>query len=202
MLRIANWCALGYGGSRSRGFRSTSTRGLAERESSMQRRDFLKRAAAAGALSASASLADEQPPPIPIVDTHVHLWDLNRFRLPWIRQGTPLARSHVMKDYLTAVDGLNVVKAVYMEVDVEVGQQRAEAEYVFEICRQNNTPLKAAVISGRPAERRLSQISGRIQAQPLFEGRAPGAPRRQHPGRLLPGAQLHSQCPPSGRHGS
>jgi L-fuconolactonase len=99
----------------------------------------------------SLLLADEQPPPLPIVDTHVHLWDLNRFRLPWIRKGTPLARSYVMKDYLTAVAGLNVVKGVYMEVDVEVGQQRAEAEYVFEICRQNNTPLKAAVISGRPA---------------------------------------------------
>ena len=107
----------------------------------MHRRDFLRQTAVAGgALASSHLVADEQPRPLAIVDTHVHLWDLNRFRLPWIRKGTPLARSHVMKDFLTAV-----------EVDVEVGQQRAEAEYVFEICRQNTTPLKAAVISGRPA---------------------------------------------------
>src|SRR6202011_1698750 len=88
---------------------------------------------------------------LPIVDTHLHLWDLERFRLPWIRKGSPLARSFVMKDFLTATQGLNVVAAVYMEVDVEPTQQRAEADYVLEICRQNNTPLKAAVISGRPA---------------------------------------------------
>lgn len=116
----------------------------------MQRRDFFKQAAATcAALTAANVQAGTQP--LPIVDTHLHLWDLDRFKLPWVRQGTPLARSYVMKDFLTAVEGLNVVKAVYMEVDVEVSQQRAEAEYVFEICRQNNTPMKAAVISGRPA---------------------------------------------------
>lgn len=114
----------------------------------MQRRDFLKHTLAA---CATAGIAGAGEQALPIVDTHLHLWDLNRFRLPWIRKDSPLARSYVMKDFLTAVEGLNVVKAVYMEVDVEVSQQRAEAEYVFEICRQNNTPMKAAVISGRPA---------------------------------------------------
>jgi L-fuconolactonase len=115
----------------------------------MQRRQFL--ATTAAALASSRLSADEQPKAVPIIDTHLHLWDLDRFRLPWIRKGTPLARSYVMKDFLTATEGLNVVKAIYMEVDVEVGQQRAEAEFALEICRQNNTPMKAAVISGRPA---------------------------------------------------
>ncbi len=129
----------------------------------MQRRDFLKQttttalsAAALGTAPLGTALADDNPKPanqqnLPIVDTHLHLWDLNRFRLPWLRTGDPLARSFVMKDYLTATKGLNVVKAVYMEVDVEVGQQRAEADFVLDLCRQNNTPMKAAVISGRPA---------------------------------------------------
>jgi predicted TIM-barrel fold metal-dependent hydrolase len=124
------------------------------KETAVQRREFIKQTtAAAGTLAAAEMIEAAQPKPqaIPVVDTHLHLWDLKRFRLPWVQKGSPLARSFVMKDFLTAVDGLNVTKAVYMEVDVEVGQQRAEAEYVFEICRQDNTPLKAAVISGRPA---------------------------------------------------
>ena len=118
----------------------------------MTRRDFLKETTAlAGALAGAEASAAQEPATPAIVDTHLHLWDLSRFRLPWIRQGAPLARSFVMKDFLTATMGLGVVKAVYMEVDVEVGQQRAEADYVLDICRQDNTPLKAAVISGRPA---------------------------------------------------
>ena len=36
---------------------------------------------------------------MPIVDTHQHLWDLTRFKLPWIQKDSPLARSFVMKDY-------------------------------------------------------------------------------------------------------
>jgi predicted TIM-barrel fold metal-dependent hydrolase len=93
---------------------------------------------------------------IPIVDTHQHLWDLGRFRLPWLERGSPLNRNFVMQDYLQATQGLNVVKAVYMEVDVDLTQQTAEAEYITAICRQGNTPTRAAVVSGRPASEGLA----------------------------------------------
>lgn len=121
------------------------------------RRSFLAQSAvaASAAMASQAFAADEKKAPdepaISIVDPHLHLWDLSRLRLPWITKESPLARSFVMKDYLSAIDGLNVVKAVYMEVDVEPAQQKAEADFVLDVCRQNNTPMKAAVISGRPA---------------------------------------------------
>jgi L-fuconolactonase len=88
---------------------------------------------------------------IPIVDTHQHLWDLTKFRLPWIKEGSPLARSFPMPDYLSATAGLNIVKAVYMEVDLDPEQQTAEAQYILDVCKRGNTPTVAAVISGRPA---------------------------------------------------
>jgi L-fuconolactonase len=137
----------------------------------MYRRDFLmKTTAACGALAATKLQAAQATPALAIVDTHLHLWDLGRFRLPWVRKGSPLARSHVMKDFLTAVEGLNVVKAVYMEVDVEVSQQRAEADYVLDICRQNNTPLKAAVISGRPASDGFRKYLEGFKRNPHLKG--------------------------------
>jgi L-fuconolactonase len=120
----------------------------------VKRREFLKRSALtiAGGILASADSAGAAPAGnLPIVDTHQHLWDLNRFRLRWIEAGTPLAHSFVMRDYLQATTGLNVVKAIYMEVDVAPEQQVAEAEYILDVCRQGNTPTVAAVISGRPA---------------------------------------------------
>lgn len=118
----------------------------------MTRRDVMK-AAALGLGGAVLPTTEAAQPEAPrIVDTHVHLWDLNRLRLPWIQKDSPLARSYVMKDYLTAVDGLNVVKGVYMEVDVDPKLLVEEANYVIDICQAGNTPLAAAVIGGRPAD--------------------------------------------------
>ncbi|MBM4077774.1 MAG: amidohydrolase [Planctomycetes bacterium] len=89
---------------------------------------------------------------IPIIDTHQHLWDLSKFKLPWQtgEDTKPIEKSFVTSDYLEATRGLNIVKTVYMEVDVVPEQQQAEADYVIDLCRRGDNPMKAAVISGRP----------------------------------------------------
>jgi predicted TIM-barrel fold metal-dependent hydrolase len=127
----------------------------------INRRQFLAHAAALCATAQASGLAQAQSESrsrskgihdmIPIVDTHQHLWDLTIFRLPWQRDNPKLAHSFLMRDYLEATAGLNVVKSIYMEVDVEPSQQPAEADYVTDICRRGDTPMVAAVISGRPA---------------------------------------------------
>lgn len=88
---------------------------------------------------------------LPIVDTHQHLWDLKKFKLPWITPGEALDRSYLMADYRQATAGLNIVKTVYMEVDVAPEQQDAEVEYVSQLCARDDNPMAAAVVSGRPA---------------------------------------------------
>lgn len=94
----------------------------------------------------------KDPAATPIVDTHQHLWDLTKFDLPWTKGAdvSSLAKSFVSADYLAAIQGLNVVKSVYMEVDVAPAQQSKEADYVIDICEKGQTPMVAAVISGRP----------------------------------------------------
>ncbi|MSQ95949.1 MAG: amidohydrolase [Gemmataceae bacterium] len=143
----------------------------------MKRRVFLKRtglAAAAGACATTVEAApvrNDQPAQMPrIVDTHVHLWDLNRLRLPWIQKDSPLARSYVVKDWQTAIEGLNVVKGVYMEVDVDPKQLPDEADYVLDICRQGNTPLIAAVIGGRPAAEDFGKYLQRYRGNRHLKG--------------------------------
>lgn len=90
---------------------------------------------------------------LPLIDTHQHLWDFDRFHLPWLDgAGPPLGRSHRPEDYAKETHGLNVVATVYMEVDVEAGQQLAEAEYVAALCADPANPMAAAVVGGRPAE--------------------------------------------------
>jgi predicted TIM-barrel fold metal-dependent hydrolase len=138
------------------------------------RREFLRHAAAAvvaGWAVRPATGADHGPPdPLPIVDTHQHLWDLRRFRLPWIKQGDPLDRSYLMSDYLEATAGLNVVKTVYMEVDVDPAQQEAEAEYVIGLCARADNPMVAAVISGRPASDSFAPYIRRFRDSAYVKG--------------------------------
>jgi predicted TIM-barrel fold metal-dependent hydrolase len=106
----------------------------------------------------------------PIVDTHQHLWDLSRFRLPWIQRGSTLDRSFLPEDYAKAAEGLNIVKAVYMEVDVEPSQQEAEAEYIIQLCRAKTSPTVAAVISGRPESEGFAASVRRYREHPIVKG--------------------------------
>jgi L-fuconolactonase len=136
----------------------------------MTRRDMIKAAGVGVAASILPDCEAAQQEMPRIVDTHVHLWDLNRLRLPWIEKGTPLARSFVIKDYQTAIDGLNVVKGVYMEVDVDPRDHNAEADFVLDLCRQANTPLAAAVIGGRPADDDFAKYLQRFRGNRFLKG--------------------------------
>ncbi|MEZ4656482.1 MAG: amidohydrolase family protein [Caldilineaceae bacterium] len=107
---------------------------------------------------------------LPIVDTHQHLWDLDLFHLPWAASSPILNRSYRTADYLAATDGLNVVKAVYMEVDVTPEQQAAEAEFIIDLCQQADTPTVGAVISGRPAASEFAAYIRRFAPSPYIKG--------------------------------
>ena len=126
------------------------------------RRGFLQQTAAftmAGGLPTSPAADD--PAPMPIVDTHQHLWDLSRFRLPWLKSAPRLDRSYLTTDYRQATEGLNIVKSVYMEVDVEPSQQIAEADYVLELIGNGESPLVAAVIARRPGSEGFAEFVDR-----------------------------------------
>ena len=136
------------------------------------RRAFLKRAAAlAAACVGGAAFADPKENAMqPIVDTHQHLWDLTKFRLPWLKEGDVFNKSHVMSDYLKATAGLNVVQTVYMEVDVAPEQQTEEAEYVIGLCQRPDTPMAAAVIGGRPASDAFPKYIGQFKESAYIKG--------------------------------
>lgn len=104
---------------------------------------------------AGATRAQDDKTLIPIVDTHQHLWDLKKLTLPWLKNDgvKSINRSFVTADYLEATRGLNVTKTVYMEVNVQPSHQEREADYVIELCRDKDNPMRAAVIGGYPHDR-------------------------------------------------
>ncbi len=122
----------------------------------MNRRDFLMTSASASILAGVRTAHAEpaktaQPTAIPKIDTHQHLWDLKKLSPPWLANAPEvLSRSYVTHDYLDATRGLNIVKTVYMEVDVAAADQDREVAHVIELSKSDQHPTCGAVISGRP----------------------------------------------------
>jgi len=148
---------------------------------SNSRRDFLQTIATAavaagvtGLSSLPSTFAKDETvsDSLPIIDTHQHLWDLTKFTLPWhAAEDVPaLRRSFVMSDYLEATKGLNVVKTVYMEVDVAPEQQVAEVDYVTDLCQRDDNPMKAAVVSGRPGTPEFEPYARKLAKNKYIKG--------------------------------
>jgi L-fuconolactonase len=114
----------------------------------MNRRQFLQTASASALATSCSTLT---PPDALIIDTHQHLWDRRKLKLPWL-DGAPEVLRHdfLTADYQQAFAGLHV-KAVYMEVDVATSDHIKEADGIVAQCRAGDTPTIAATIGGRPS---------------------------------------------------
>jgi len=148
----------------------------------LNRRQFLAHssAAAAGLAVGCATIGNEAPDSL-IIDTHQHLWDTSRQRLPWLADAPDLLRrNYRTEEYLAATAGLNI-RAIYMEVDVAESELVPEAELVLGMARGRKTPMVAAVIGGRPDAPSFADYLKRFRADPHFKGvrrvlHSPGTP--------------------------
>lgn len=135
----------------------------------INRRQLLLGAASALAVS-SLGAAVEETAELPIVDTHQHLWDVDKFKMLWQKDLKSLQRTYLLDDYAKATSGLNVVKTVYMEVDVIPEQHVAEAEFVLGLCQKPETKMAGAVISGRPESEEFGAYLKRFKGNKFLKG--------------------------------
>ncbi len=145
----------------------------------ISRRQFLETAnaamIAAGLGSSATGCTMDQRYSGEIVDTHLHLWDLKVLDLPWVASTTGKAKEilghdYLLSDYAKASDGLNITRAVYMEVDVAESDEVKEADYVSKICLEANAAMRLAVISGRPASKDFAKYLDRFHGNPFIKG--------------------------------
>jgi len=139
----------------------------------ISRRRFLGRSAQAALAMAASGVSPglaKEDKLLPIVDTHQHLWDLTKFPLSWVKSSVKLNRSFLSKDYLEATRGLNVVKAVYMEVAVDPSRQLDEARWVVDLCRRKDNPTVAGVIAGQPGSDGFRAYISEFAKTPFIKG--------------------------------
>ncbi len=89
-------------------------------------------------------------PDMPVVDTHVHLWDTRRLRYPWLADLPRLDRPHLPAEYREATGGLAVEAMVFMQCEADPAQAMEEAEWASGLAR--GEPWLKGIIPWAPLE--------------------------------------------------
>jgi predicted TIM-barrel fold metal-dependent hydrolase len=85
-----------------------------------------------------------------IIDTHQHLWNKDLFTYSWWEKNPPLNRSFLLSDYLAAVDGLEIIRTVHLEADVDEPFMAGETKYILDLAESGGNPLEGVVACARP----------------------------------------------------
>ena len=109
-------------------------------------------------------------PNFPLVDTHLHLWDLGRLRYPWLAGVPLLNRNHLIEDYRRACGPVPVAKMVFLQCECDSAQSLAEADWVTEVARVD--PRIRGIVAQAPLEKGAAAEAdlARLAANPLVKG--------------------------------
>jgi L-fuconolactonase len=108
--------------------------------------------------------------PFPIVDAHLHVWDINRLRYPWLESVPLLNRSYLLDDYRQACGEIQIEKMVFVQAECDFSQYHQEAQWVTELAQQDNRIAGivawAPLEEGEPVRDELESLA----ANPLIRG--------------------------------
>lgn len=109
-------------------------------------------------------------PNFPIVDTHLHIWDLGRLRYPWLASVPKLNRNHLIEDYRRACGPVQVAKMVFVQCECDPALSQQEAEWVAEVARTE--PRLRGIVAQAPLEKgdAVGDALAKLAAIPLVKG--------------------------------
>ncbi len=109
-------------------------------------------------------------PNFPIVDTHLHIWNLGRLRYPWLDGVPMLNKSHLIEDYRRACGPVAVAKIVFLQCECDFAQFQQEADWVTEVSRAD--PRIRGIVPWAPLEKgeAAGEALAKLAANPLVKG--------------------------------
>ena len=109
-------------------------------------------------------------PSFPIIDTHLHIWDLERLRYPWLDNVPVLNRSHLIRDYRQACGPVGVSGMVFVQCECSPAQFEEEAAWVTAVARED--PRIRGIVAWAPLEQgdAARDALARLAANPLVKG--------------------------------
>jgi predicted TIM-barrel fold metal-dependent hydrolase len=110
-------------------------------------------------------------PNFPIVDAHLHIYDPEAHSYPWMRDAPLLNKVHGKAEYDRATAGIEVEKAVFVEVDIGEGFHLDEAHWVAEAAKGD--ARVQGVVASMPLEKGAAAVEADVAAfaaMPLARG--------------------------------
>lgn len=89
-------------------------------------------------------------PDFPIIDAHVHLTDVQNLGYGWTKNAPVLNRTVLPADLFKAAAPVRIEKFVFVEVDVDMPQHVAEAEWIDGLAKSE--PKLAGMVAALPLE--------------------------------------------------
>jgi predicted TIM-barrel fold metal-dependent hydrolase len=89
-------------------------------------------------------------PSVPIIDSHVHLWDPTHLRIPHLDGNEVIGKPFLLEDYRAHTAGLEIEGIVYLEVDAAPSQTLLEAKWVADL--PNDGPPILGIVPWAPVE--------------------------------------------------
>jgi L-fuconolactonase len=86
----------------------------------------------------------------PIIDAHVHIWDTDRFPIPWLEEIPKLNKRNWIDDYFAATGELPVQGFVYLQVEVSQPYALIEARTIAALAEVDKRVL--AIVPWAPLE--------------------------------------------------
>lgn len=109
-------------------------------------------------------------PGFPIIDSHVHFIDPERFRYAWLAGRPSINKRSLPEDFTRLTDGVEIEAIVFVEACPDVGQHAAEARFVQELA-DAGTPV-AGIVANMPVVigAGFTQELERLRQLPLLRG--------------------------------
>jgi L-fuconolactonase len=106
----------------------------------------------------------------PIIDTHLHIWDTNKFRYPWLDDIAQLNRPYLLEDYYKATEAFNIEQMIFVQCETEFNQYKQEADWITELAKRDKRITGivpwAPLEKGENARREIEALA----SNPLVKG--------------------------------
>jgi len=109
-------------------------------------------------------------PSFPIIDTHVHLWDVSRLRYAWHASVSQLNRNYLIEDFRAACSAVQVAKLVFVQCDCDPVQSGEEVDWVTAVSRRD--PRLRGIVAWAPLENgaRVEPVLARLAENSKVKG--------------------------------